>query len=58
LDEEGVVGTVRLEWMACRVLMQEHCKQANKTSAKAEDSWKCTKIHFENVLNLKKETLM
>jgi hypothetical protein len=38
-------------------MMQEHRKQASKASAKVEDNWKCSRAHFENVLNLKRESI-
>jgi hypothetical protein len=34
--------------------MQEHRKQANKESAKAEDNWECTSAHFEDILKFKR----
>jgi hypothetical protein len=36
--------------------MQDHHKQAIKDIARAEDNFKCTSAHFENVLNLNDRT--
>jgi hypothetical protein len=37
--------------------MQEHCKKANKASAKAEDNWNHTSVHLKGILNFKRRSI-